>query len=158
MMPRLAAFACAITLAACGRSSTANDGNWQAERETVGDTTVVRTLSGSVWDAPKEAVVELTIGTAEGPEETMFGFVSQIVPDAGGGGDVFDAQVPAIRYFDAAGCPPGGTGAARPDRRHGGSSPHGTELAPLGGRERVGGGGTPPSTRPGGSAAGVAGL
>jgi hypothetical protein len=96
--------ACGIGIAACGGTGTpVDEGSWQAEREVIGNTTVVRTLSGSVWGTPREAVVDLSIGSAEGPEETMFGYVNQIAPDAGGGVYVYDYQVPAIRYFDADG-------------------------------------------------------
>lgn len=97
-------FACGIGIAACGGSGTSFDeGNWRAEREVIGNTTVVRTLSGSVWDTTREAVIDLTIGSAEGPEETMFGYVNEIAPDAAGGVYVYDYQVPAIRHFDSGG-------------------------------------------------------
>ncbi|MDX2206131.1 MAG: 6-bladed beta-propeller [Gemmatimonadales bacterium] len=103
MRARLAAIACTMTVAACGSSDSPEDGDWRAERTTIGDTTVVRTLSGSVWQEPLEAVVELTIGTAEGPEETMFGAVTRLTPDGAGGIYIYDQQMPAIRQFDAQG-------------------------------------------------------
>lgn len=73
------------------------------ERETRGDTTIVRTRAGTAWGGPREAVVDLSIGSLEGPVETMFGNVRAIVPDDAGGVYVYDSQVPAIRYFDASG-------------------------------------------------------
>ena len=46
---------------------------------------------------------ELAIGVLEGPEELMFGAISEMAVDAEGGIYVFDRQVPALRYFDATG-------------------------------------------------------
>lgn len=83
--------------------SEAQNSTWRVERDTVGDTVVVRTISGSVWGRPATLVEELAIGTLEGQEELMFGFVQEIAPDPYGGVYVFDAQVPALRYYDASG-------------------------------------------------------
>lgn len=89
-------------LTACAPSAPDAEGP-VIERETEGDTTIVRTVSGSVWGEPRHAVEELRIGTLEGPDETMFGYLQQITPDGDGGVYVFDSQVPAIRHFDGEG-------------------------------------------------------
>lgn len=73
------------------------------EREMVGDTTIVRIVSGSEWGAPATLVEELRIGSLEGAEENIFGRVSAIAPDGEGGAYVFDYQVPALRHYDATG-------------------------------------------------------
>jgi hypothetical protein len=90
---------------ACSGSGSGSDGGgtWRAEREVRGDTTIVRTVAGQAWDAPREIQIDLSIGALEGPEETMFGRISAIAVDSLGGVYVYDAQVPAIRYFDAEG-------------------------------------------------------
>jgi hypothetical protein len=81
----------------------AEDGTWRAERETRGDTLVVRTISGSVWGRAATLVEEVAIGTLDGEEELMFGFIQDIAVDREGGVYAFDGQAPALRYFDASG-------------------------------------------------------
>ena len=73
------------------------------ERTTVGDTTIVRTVSGSVWGDTARLVEEVRIGALEGPEEVTFGRVGQIVPAPDGGVDIFDSQAIAMRRYDSAG-------------------------------------------------------
>jgi len=93
----------AIPLLACGDGERPVAGSWQAEWDTIGDTVVVRTNSGSVWGGPVTLVEDLAIGALEGPDELMFGFVQCMAVDAEGGIYVYDGQVPALRYFDASG-------------------------------------------------------
>lgn len=50
-----------------------------------------------------ELHVDLSIGTLEGDSILMFGRIGQITVDADGGIYAFDAQVPALRYFNARG-------------------------------------------------------
>lgn len=88
--------------ASCGGEIAAG-GGWQGQREVRGDTVIVTTTGGSVWPAPARLVEELRIGVLDGPEELIFGFINELAPDADGGVYVFDAQVPALRYYDAAG-------------------------------------------------------
>lgn len=102
-MRRLLVCVCGVLVASCGGQDPPEDGDLRVERETIGDTTIVRTLSGSTWDQPREAVEELAIGTLEGPDETMFGRIGALAVDSSGGVYVYDAQVPAIRHFDAGG-------------------------------------------------------
>lgn len=92
-----------ILSTACGGPASGRSGDWVVERDTIGDTTVVRTLHGSVWGAPMTLDIDLSIGTLEGDSLLMFGFIQQMAVDAGGGIYAFDGQVPVLRYFDARG-------------------------------------------------------
>lgn len=95
--------AAAMWSLACGETGTARVGTWIAQSDTLGDTIVVRTISGSVWRSPLTLVEELVIGTLEGEDELMFGQILEMAVDANGGIFVFDGQVPALRYYDSSG-------------------------------------------------------
>jgi hypothetical protein len=56
-----------------------------------------------VWGDSVGLAEELSIGTLNGPPEYEFGQVQDVAVDANGGVYVFDGQVPALRYVDAAG-------------------------------------------------------
>jgi hypothetical protein len=86
----------------CACAGDGGDGD-RTERLVLGDTTIVRTLEGSVWGNSVDLVEELSIGTLNGPPEYEFGQVQDVAVDANGGMYVFDGQVPALRYYDAAG-------------------------------------------------------
>jgi hypothetical protein len=75
----------------------------RVERDTIGDTVVVRTVSGSIWTTEVRLEEELRIGATEGAEEYAFGDVVELVPDGTGGVYVFDRQVPALRHYDREG-------------------------------------------------------
>lgn len=92
-----------LAIAGCSGDRAPGEGPWVAEVDTVGDTVIVRTISGSVWGAPRETEVVLSIGVLDGAEELMFGSLRHMVVDDEGGIYAFDRQVPALRYFDAAG-------------------------------------------------------
>ncbi len=92
-----------LVLAGCGESASKGSGDWVVERDTIGDTIVVRTISGSVWGVPMELEIDLSIGTLEGDSTLMFGFIQEMAVDADGGIYAFDGQQPALRYFDARG-------------------------------------------------------
>lgn len=92
-----------LHLVACDDTPDGSDVTPVTERTTVGDTTFVRVISGSVWGAPIVAVEEMAIGALDGPDELTFGFISQMAPDASGGLYLFDGNAPALRYYDAAG-------------------------------------------------------
>jgi hypothetical protein len=94
-------FLCAA--GACTPDRGPDTGAWVAEWDTIGDTVVVRTISGSVWGEPVEMVEELSIGVLDGAEELMFGSIAEMAVDAEGGIYAFDSQVPALRHFDADG-------------------------------------------------------
>jgi len=87
----------------CARASEQQRGTWRVERESRGDTLLVRTLSGSVWAAPATMREDLAIGVLEGREELMFSRVEELAVDAHGGIYAFDGGVPALRYFDSSG-------------------------------------------------------
>jgi hypothetical protein len=89
----------AWVLSACVADANAG----RTEREVVGDTTIVRTLAGSVWGDSVGLAEEVSIGTLNGPPEYEFGQVGDVAVDPNGGVYVFDGQVPALRYYDASG-------------------------------------------------------
>ena len=100
-IPMAATVAAALLLAACGTDSTATRAG--VEVETIGDTTVVRTLSGSVWGAEATLVPEVTIGRLDGPEEYLFGSIYNVAVDDDGRVYVLDGQVQQVRVFDSEG-------------------------------------------------------
>jgi len=95
--------AMALVATACVGGANADDDSPVVERSTIGDTTIVRTVSGSAWADTVRLVEELRIGALEGPEELTFGRVDELVPDAKGGIDIFDSQAIALRRYDSAG-------------------------------------------------------
>jgi hypothetical protein len=92
-----------LSSGACSGDRGTDLGTWVAEWDTIGDTVVVRTISGSVWGEPREMVEDLSIGVLDGPEELMFGSIQELAVDEEGGIYAFDSHVPVLRYFDAAG-------------------------------------------------------
>ena len=104
MQTRLTILATATSmlgLAACG-SDTGPAGP-RVEVETIGDTTIVRTLSGSVWGAEARLVPEVSIGELDGPEEYLFGRIGSLAVDDDRNVYVFDRQAYHVRVFDDAG-------------------------------------------------------
>ena len=91
------AIGCLCVMSACAGSDR---GTLTEERITRGDTTIVRSHGGSVWDSVA-LVEELRIGVLQGDEEEMFGNVQVIAPDRHGGVYVFDGAVPALRHCAA---------------------------------------------------------
>jgi hypothetical protein len=85
---------------ACG-GSTADPG-WQAVRDTLGDTIVVRTVAGSHWGEPRLLEEDLSIGVEEGAPEQMFGDLRSIAVAPDGAIYVMDPE-PALRKFDREG-------------------------------------------------------
>lgn len=96
-----AATACA--LAACGTDPGPSAAGPDVVVETIGDTTVVRTISGSVWGAEATLVPEVSIGELEGPEEYLFGWIFSIAVDDERNVYVFDYQAQHVAVFDAEG-------------------------------------------------------
>lgn len=88
-------------LGACGSGSPAAGPSVQVE--TIGDTTIVRTLSGSVWVDEATLVPEISIGELEGPEEYLFGRIGSLAVDEDHNVYVFDTQAFEVRVFDATG-------------------------------------------------------
>jgi hypothetical protein len=90
-----------LTLAtACSRIDRAGGAGtaWRVERDTVGDTVVVRTLSGSIWGAPARLVTRVPIGVAEGDENLMLGNLQALA--VGPDGSVYLTEdTPLLKKF-----------------------------------------------------------
>jgi hypothetical protein len=87
-------------LAACaGGSGSPEAHEWRAAYDTVGDTLVVRTESGSVWGQDAELVADLTIGQFEGPDEYMFGRVRSLAVAADGSIYAYDEHARELRKY-----------------------------------------------------------
>jgi hypothetical protein len=92
-----------VTFAGCGGENGPLEGtDWRAQIDTIGDTVVVRTLSGSEWGAA-ELVPEVRIGALEGADYEIFGNITGLAVDTAGNIYVFDAQAHALRKYDADG-------------------------------------------------------
>ena len=91
----------AIFSFACSSGGQGGDGTgWVAAVDTLGDTIVVRTVSGSVWGDTAALVPEVSIGMFDGPEEYIFGDVVSLAMGPDGTIYVMDRQVPALRVYD----------------------------------------------------------
>jgi len=95
--------ALAAVLAACGGADRSTGVTWQAAYDTLGDTLVVRTVSGSVWGDTAELVADLRIGRLQGPDEYTFGNILSlaVAPD----GDIFayDSHAKELRRYSGEG-------------------------------------------------------
>jgi hypothetical protein len=69
------------------------------ERDTVGDTIVVRILSGSRWGGQAVLEPEVEIGVLDGDEPYMFGRISSLAVDRDGSIYVMDQQARELRVF-----------------------------------------------------------
>lgn len=102
--PNLPALTAAMTLVGgCSGGDRPGSDSWQAERDTVGDTIIVRTTAGSTWGAPRRLVPELRIGEVSGADEYLFGQLSALALDSAGRIYAFDSQLPALRVYDTDG-------------------------------------------------------
>ncbi len=104
-VPRCSAIALlTAVLAACaGGSASPGAHEWRASYDTIGDTLVVRTESGSVWGQDAELVADLTIGRLEGPDEYMFGRVRSLAVASDGSIYTYDAHAKELRKYAADG-------------------------------------------------------
>ncbi len=93
----------ACALAACGTDTGPTAATPDVVTETIGDTTVVRTISGSVWGAEATLVPEVSIGELDGPEEYLFGWIFSLAVDDERNVYVFDYQAQHVGVFDAGG-------------------------------------------------------
>ena len=102
---RIAVFLAVASLPlACGPISDSRGAtDTVVETETIGDTTVVGTVSGSVWGGDATLVPEVSIGELDGPEEYLFGSVSAIAVDDDHNVYVLDGQARHVRVFDSDG-------------------------------------------------------
>ncbi len=93
----------AAALAACSGGERSAGSTWQAVYDTLGDTLVVRTESGSVWGDTAELVADLRIGQLQGPDEYTFGNILSlaVAPD----GDIFayDSHAKELRRYSSDG-------------------------------------------------------
>ncbi len=96
-----AAVTCILT--ACGADKDPSGAVPQTVVETIGDTTVVRTLSGSVWDGEASLVPEVSIGELDGPDEYLLGSIRSIAVDDNRNVYALDGQAQHVRVFDSAG-------------------------------------------------------
>ena len=96
---RLLTLGATAVLCACGADSAQLGGDSDIVTETIGDTTVVRTVSGSVWGAIATLVPEISVGELDGPEEYLFGSVYGIAVDDDGRLFVLDGQARTIRVY-----------------------------------------------------------
>lgn len=92
----------ALLATSCG--DAAHDGTdggprWTATVDTVGDTIIVRTISGRVWESDKTLVSEVSIGVLDGDSEYQFGDLRAIAADADGRIYAYDAHVPVLRSY-----------------------------------------------------------
>ena len=92
-----------FTIASCGTDTAPSADDSGTVVETIGDTTVVRTLSGSMWGAEATLVPEVSIGELEGAEELLFGSIWSIAVDDDRNVYVFDEQAQHVRVFDSEG-------------------------------------------------------
>jgi hypothetical protein len=83
-----------------------------AVQDTVGDTVVVRTLSGSAWGSGASLIPEMSIGEMEGELEYLLGSVVSLGVAADGTVYLVDRQVPELRAYDATGTYMGTLGGA----------------------------------------------
>ena len=89
---------------ACGGSDdSGSSGGMEVVRDTVGDTIVVRTLSGSAWGGDARLVPEVSVGELEGALEYILGDVVSIAVGADGTLYLVDGQVPELRAYDVDG-------------------------------------------------------
>lgn len=89
-----------VGAAACGSGDGADGGpRWEAAIDTVGDTVIVRTVSGQVWDSDRRLVSEVSIGVLDGDAEYQFGNVRAFDVDRLGQMYVYDAHVPVVRVY-----------------------------------------------------------
>jgi hypothetical protein len=100
--PRTLPFMLALTtfFSACaGPRDSGPSGGMEVVTDTIGDTIVVRTLSGSAWGRAATLVPEVSIGEMEGALEYIFGNVYSLAVAADGTLYVVDRQVPELRAY-----------------------------------------------------------
>lgn len=95
--PRGMAVAALLLIACGGDNRTAS--TLRVAHDTIGDTLVVRTEAGSVWEMPRRLVADLTIGQFEGPDEYIFGHIRSLAVAPDGSIYVFDSQAKELREY-----------------------------------------------------------
>lgn len=96
-----AALALSVALTGCANDPDPGDvtAEWVHEEVIHGDTTLVRTLSGSVWGDTMILVPEVVIGELDGADPYVFGNVTSVDRDAQGRIWVADRQAGEVRVF-----------------------------------------------------------
>lgn len=89
-----------VLAVACGESPGTEV---RTERESRGDTTIVRTLSGSAWGSVTDLEEEVRIGLREGEEHYMLGRVAALAVGPDGSIYAMDTSLPALRKYAADG-------------------------------------------------------
>lgn len=100
--PRSASLLAPITfLLLAALAGCAGDGGptLQVQRDTVGDTVIVRTLAGSAWQTDARLEAEMRIGAFEGEDVYMLGDVAGMAVAPDGAVYLYDRQVPALRKY-----------------------------------------------------------
>ncbi len=87
----------ALAVTGCGESGSLPER--QVERDTLGDTIVVRTLAGSEWGSGAVLEPELRIGVFEGEDHYMFGDIRSLAVAPAGEIYLMDVHVPALRKY-----------------------------------------------------------
>jgi hypothetical protein len=87
----------ALLTGACGGGDGGD--SLVVERDTLGDTIVVRTVAGSAWEGPRTLEPEMRIGAFEGEDEYMLGEVGGFAVAPDGSIYIYDRQVPALRKY-----------------------------------------------------------
>lgn len=103
LSPAPCVVALAMAAAACAPDAPVADNRPDVVIDTIGDTIVVRTNSGSVWGVDATFVPEVSIGEVDGPEEYLLGAVASIAVDDDHNVYVLDAQTQEILQYDALG-------------------------------------------------------
>ena len=85
---------------ACGTPGDGpqNSNQLKVERDSVGDTLIVRTVSGSTWGSPGRLVSRVAIGSAEGDENLMLGNIQGMAVAADGSIYITEGT-PALKKF-----------------------------------------------------------
>ncbi len=93
-----------LLTAACGSdSNNGAEGGLTVVRDTVGDTVVVRTVSGSAWGSDARLVPEMSFGELDGALEYLLGDVVSLGVGPDGTIYIVDGQIPELRAYDANG-------------------------------------------------------
>ena len=75
----------------------------QARSQAAKSDTIVRVAGSPIHAGVAKLVEEISIGALDGPQEYLFGEISEVAIGADGSIYVFDRQVPALRKYDARG-------------------------------------------------------
>ena len=98
LYPILVAVAVAA-ISGCGSSESGSSSGWLSTVDSLGDTVIVRTISGSVWGDTATLEEQVRVGVLEGPDEYILGSVAGIAVTESGDILLVDTQVPAVRRY-----------------------------------------------------------